>query len=357
MKSRLTLDLHAARIMIVDDHQANVTLLEKMLRSRGYTAVEGYTDPHAAVARYPDWRPDLVLLDLNMPGMDGFAVMKALAEFEPDGYPPVLVVTAQAEVSIRLQALQAGARDFLNKPFDIDEALARVTNLLEVRLLHSTVLRQNEVLEAKVRERTRELNESRLEVIRRLGRAAEYRDNETGLHILRMSHYSAALASALGMSAMDIEMILNASPMHDIGKIGIPDRILLKPGKLDADEWRIMQTHSAIGYEILSGHDSDLMQLAAQIAITHHEKWDGSGYPNGLAGNEIPLPGRIVAICDVFDALTTVRPYKTAWSIERTLDFMRAERETHFDPELVDHFFDLLPEILTIRERYAEPAV
>lgn len=355
MSTRIALDLHAARVMVVDDHQANVTLLEKMLRSRGYTAVEGYTDPGAAVARYSEWRPDLVLLDLNMPGMDGFAVMKALAELEPDSYPPVLVVTAQDEGSIRLRALQAGARDFLNKPFDIDEALARVTNLLEVRLLHNTVLRQNEALEAKVRERTRELNESRLEVIRRLGRAAEYRDNETGFHILRMSHYAAALATAIGMSAHEVEMLLNASPMHDIGKIGIPDRILLKPGKLDRDEWQIMQTHSAIGYEILSGHDSDLMQLAAQIAITHHEKWDGSGYPNSLSGNEIPLPGRIVAICDVFDALTTARPYKLAWSIERTLEFMKEQRESHFDPELIDHFFGLLPEVLAIRERYAEP--
>ncbi len=350
-----SIDTRSARIMIVDDQPANVLLLEKTLRSRGYQTLEGFTDPRQAVARYAEARPDLLLLDLNMPHLDGFAVMEKLHELPVDLHPPVLVITAQHDLDSRLRALQAGARDFLTKPFDVLEALARISNLIEVHLLQKAMRDQNALLETKVLERTRELNETRLEVVRRLGRAAEYRDNETGFHIIRMSQFSARLAAAAGWNPAQVEKMLHASPMHDIGKIGIPDRILLKPGKLEGEEWETMMTHTTIGAEILSGHDSELMRLAAEIALSHHEKWDGSGYPRGLAGTDIPEAGRIVALCDVFDALTSERPYKKAWSIEDTVAHLRAQSGLHFDPAMVELFMDLLPEILTIRARHAEP--
>ena len=206
-----------------------------------------------------------------------------------------------------------------------------------------------------VQERTKELHDTRLQVVRRLGRAAEYRDNETGLHIIRMSKVSMLLGKAAGMNEYDCDLLLNAAPMHDIGKIGIADHVLLKPGKFEPAEWKIMQTHSQIGADILSGDDSDLMKMAHQIALTHHEKWNGKGYPNGLAGEDIPLVGRLCALADVFDALTSVRPYKKAWSVEDSVDLIKQERGEHFDPQLVDYFIKLLPEIVTIKEKYAEP--
>ena len=230
-----------------------------------------------------------------------------------------------------------------------------IRNMLEVRMLNQAIKRQNQILEEKVYERTRELDETRLEIIRRLGRAAEYRDNETGLHIIRMSQYSQILGLADGMTESEADMLLNASPMHDIGKIGIPDSILLKPGKLTPDEWKIMKTHSTIGAEILSGHQSELMMEARQIALMHHEKWDGSGYPKGRSGDEIPLVGRIVAIADVFDALTTVRPYKKAWNVEDAVDYIAQNSASHFDPRLVELFLKILPEVLIIRAKYPEP--
>jgi putative two-component system response regulator len=213
---------------------------------------------------------------------------------------------------------------------------------------------QNHELERKVQERTADLNESRLQVIRRLGRAAEYKDNETGMHVMRMSHYSRAIAVALGRPAAECENLLHAAPMHDIGKIGTPDQILLKPGKLDAAEWEVMQQHPQIGAGIIGRHASPLLEMARVVALTHHEKWDGSGYPRGLRGEQIPLVGRIVAVADVFDALTTKRPYKEAWPVEKALELVRSERERHFDPAVADAFFGVLPEILGVREKYAE---
>ena len=344
-----------AKILIVDDQTPNVTLLEKMLRAEGYGNVHGLTDPRQVYDLYERERFDLVLLDLNMPYLTGFEVMQQLRELEPDSYAPILVLTAQPDMKTRLRALESGARDFLAKPFDRLEVLTRIRNMLEVRLMHNQIRDQNKVLEEKVRERTQQLSDTRLEVIRRLGRAAEYRDNETGLHIIRMSKYSWLLGRAAGMSEEACEMLLNASPMHDIGKIGIPDRILLKPGKLDAEEWEIMKTHSAIGAEILSGHRSELMEMAREIALAHHEKWDGSGYPRGLAGEEIPLVGRIVALCDVFDALTTARPYKHAWPVEEAIAYIHDNSGKHFDPALTRLCPEIMPDILEIRERHAEP--
>jgi putative two-component system response regulator len=235
------------------------------------------------------------------------------------------------------------------------EVLNRIRNMLEVRLLHNRIREQNEVLEQRVRERTAELNETRLEIIRRLGLAAEYRDNETGLHIIRMSLYSKQLALQSGLSATHAELILNASPMHDIGKLGIPDRVLLKPGRLDDEEWTVMKRHAQIGADILAGHHSELLQMAAEIALCHHEKWDGSGYPRQLQGTQIPLEARIVAVADVFDALTSNRPYKRAWTVDDALAEMQNVAGSHFDPRLVDNFLAILPQITNIMNRYAEP--
>jgi putative two-component system response regulator len=254
-----------------------------------------------------------------------------------------------------LRALDQGARDYLTKPFDRSELLARVRNLIEAHRLHKLVRDENALLEARVHERTRELRNTRLQIVQRLGRAAEYRDNETGYHILRMSHTSALLARSLGWDPGRCELLLHASPMHDIGKIGIPDHILLKPGKLSPEEWEIMKTHTTIGAHILEGDDSDVLTLAREIALTHHEKWDGTGYPQGLAADDIPVAGRIVAIADVFDALTSERPYKTAWGVDQAVDFLKHNSGAHFDPALIEVFIGRLPEVLAIRTRYAEP--
>jgi len=351
-----------SRILIIDDKQANVDLLEEMLTSEGYTNVVGITDSRDALDLYHGFEPDLILLDLNMPFKDGFEVMAELRAVATAGYLPILVLTALQDEETRLRALDAGASDFLSKPFNRAEVLLRIRNLLQVRLLQNQVKLQNEQLEKHnlvlmetVRERTQELRETRLEVINRLGRAAEYRDNETGLHIIRMSRMSRALALGVGLPDQEAEAILNASPMHDIGKIGIPDRILLKPGKLNLDEWTVMKTHAEIGARILEGHSSDLLKTAATIAITHHEKWDGSGYPRGLKGEEIPLCGRICALADVFDALTSERPYKKAWPIEAALAEIKRGRAAHFDPQLVDLALQHIETFLEIKETYREP--
>lgn len=349
------LDLLNAKILIVDDEPANLLLLEKMLRGQGYAAVTATTDPRKGLEIYQEQPQDLLLLDLRMPRMDGFQFMEVLKLTESDNCPPILVLTAQADMPTRLRALESGARDFLTKPIERMEVLSRIRNLLEVRLMHKYLRTQNALLESKVRERTQELTDSRLEVVRRLGRAAEYRDNETGLHIIRMSKISAALARQAGLTEVTCDLILNASPMHDIGKIGIPDSILLKPGKLDAEEWVIMRSHTTIGAEILSGHDSDLMNMAQEIAIGHHEKWDGTGYPNGLAGENIPHAARITAVADVFDALTSERPYKKAWPVHEALREIDRLAGVHLDPELIYLFHDILPEVTQIREQYAEP--
>ena len=348
--------LLSAHILVVDDQPANVLLLERILAAEGYRNVESLSDSRAVAGAYAARRHDLVLLDLNMPYVDGFEVMAQLKQLVPEDYVPILVLTAQSDRQTRLKALESGARDFLTKPFDRLEVVNRIRNLLEVRLLHNQVQNQNRVLEERVRERTRELFDTRLEIIRRLGRAAEYRDNETGLHIIRMSQISQYIGRASGMGEADADMLLNASPMHDIGKIGIPDRILLKPGKFDPDEWEIMKTHTTIGAEMLAGHGSELMQMASDIAYTHHEKWDGSGYPRNLRGEEIPLAGRIVAISDVFDALTSERPYKKAWPVEQAIAYIRDNAGKHFDPALVKCFDEVLPEIIQVSDRYAEPA-
>jgi len=348
--------LRRSRILVVDDQEANVLLLEKLLVAEGYTNVLVTTDPRAAEDLWRGFCPDLLLLDLHMPGLDGFELMARLQQQEGAGYLPILVLTADNTRPTRLKALAAGARDFLTKPFDQVEVLTRIRNMLEVRLLYLDLQAQNAVLEETVRERTRELRETRLEVIYRLGRAAEFRDEGTGLHLMRMSRFSRALAQAAGLDRAEADLVFIASPMHDIGKIGIPDRILLKPGRLDEMEWAVMRTHAPIGAELLSGHDSPLMKTAAAIALTHHERWDGKGYPRGLSGEEIPLEGRIVAICDVFDALLSQRPYKPPWPLERAVAEVEACTGTAFDPALVDRFRTALPELTEIHRESGEAA-
>lgn len=344
-----------ARILIVDDEPVNLKLLDKMLSAQGYCNLLLVQDSRQVLDVYRQQRPDLILLDINMPHLDGFGVLEQLKALKDPLFPPVVILTAQHSQDFLLRALNAGARDFIPKPFDRNELLARVRNMLDAHLAHRLVFEQKDVLDEIVQTRTNELRRTRLQVVQRLGRAAEYRDNETGNHILRMSHISALLAKSIGWNEADCELMLHASPMHDIGKMGIPDHILLKPGKLEPEEWEIMKSHATIGANILEGDDSDLMRCAGEIALTHHEKWDGSGYPYGLSGEAIPLTGRIAALADVFDALTSERPYKKAWPVESAVDLIKENRGTHFDPDLVTVFLEQLPEILNIRDQFSEP--
>lgn len=349
-----SVDIFAGKLLIVDDEPVNVKLLERTLAKAGYANIRSTQDPRTVCDLFETYDFDLILLDLNMPHMDGFAVLNALkTRF---GFaPPVLVLTAQSAQEFRTQALEMGAQDYVTKPFERNELLHRVSNLLGSKLYRQGLERLNESLEEKVAERTKQLNETRLQVVRRLGRAAEYRDNETGLHIVRMSKISRLLGEAMGMDDYQCDLLLNASPMHDIGKIGIPDQILLKPGKFEPEEWEIMKQHSQMGADILEGEESDLLTMARDIALTHHEKWDGTGYPNGLKGEDIPLVGRICAIADVFDALTSERPYKKAWSVEDALKLLTENKGSHFDPAVVDAFMANLDAILEIRDNYQEP--
>lgn len=347
-------DVKEARILIVDDEPANLKLLSMILRMEGFGRVETVANAHEVLGRYRSDRPDLVLLDLNMPGLDGFAVMAQIKALGEHLVPPILVLTAQSGEDILLQAFQAGAADFLGKPFNRRELLARVHNMLMSYWATRLLWGQNASLRQMVGEHTRELRRSRLEVVQRLARAAELRDNETGKHILRMSHASALLARSLGWPSERCELLLSASPLHDLGKIGIPDGILLKPGSLTADERVIMQTHTEIGADLLQGSGTDLLEMARDIALHHHEKWDGTGYPHGLAGSAIPESARIVAITDVFDALTSARPYKKPWEVPDALRWMADQSGRHFDPKIFPHFVGLIPEVLDISARFAD---
>ncbi len=334
----------ASRVLIVDDQEPNVVLLEDVLNAAGYSNILTVTDPRLVLDLVKGFQPDIVLLDLHMPYLDGFKILELMRDEVRDDYIPVIVLTADITHPTRIRALGLGAKDFLTKPFDQLEVLTRIRNMLEVRLQWGDLRHQNVILEEKVRERTRELRETRLEIIHRLGRAAEYRDQGTGMHLLRISHFSHCLARAAGLPNELCELILSASPMHDIGKIGIPDRILFKPGRLDPEEWTIMKTHPKIGADLLSGHDSAIMRTAARIALTHHERWDGSGYPNGLKGENIPIEGRVVALVDVFDALISKRPYKEQWPIEEAVRAIAEGSGTEFDPALVATFHKAMPD-------------
>ncbi len=340
-------------ILIVDDNIKNLQVLGTLLMEENYeVSIAG--NGKEAILEVMNNPPDLILMDVTMPVMNGFEAVKRLKENTATMDIPVLFITAMNEEADEEKGFLLGAEDYITKPVRAPIVKARVK-------LHLALNNQKRLLEQQVNKRTeelyklnRELEDTRLEIIRRLGRASEYRDNETGNHIIRMSKVSRIIAVGSGLSDGECDLILNASPMHDIGKIGIPDNILLKPGKLNPEEWEIMKTHVTQGAEILQGHNSRLLKTAVEIALTHHEKWDGSGYPNGLKGGNIPLSGRISAVADVFDALTSVRPYKKAWSVEKAVELLKNERGRHFQPGLVDIFLSALPSILEISSQYLD---
>jgi putative two-component system response regulator len=328
-----------ARILIVDDEDANVLLLERHLGRAGYPNCKSTTDPRQVVDLYQAFHPDLILLDLMMPHLDGYAVMEQLRpHIAQCRYLPILVLTADMSTPARDKSLSMGAKDFLLKPFDITELLLRIHNLLETRFLYQEQQNQNEILEQRVQERTGELRQAQVEILERLARAAEYRDDDTGQHTQRVAQLAALIAQEFGLAPEHVELICKAAPLHDVGKIGISDLILLKPARLTPEEFDTIKTHPAIGAALLTGGASELIQLAENIAYSHHERWDGTGYPRGLRGEEIPLEGRILAIADVFDALTNERPYKKAWSPEQAREEIVRNAGTQFDPALVAAF-------------------
>ncbi len=326
-----------ARVLVIDDHQANIEALKRIMRSAGFVSVNSTTDPVAGVVLVQTWNPDVVLLDLHMPGLDGFGVLDAIRpQLVDGGYLPVLMLTADSSDETKRRALAGGVKDFLTKPFDANEVVLRVENLLETRSLYTTVRRQNELLEQRVAERTRELEEAQVEILQRLAAAAEFRDDDTGEHTQRVGHLSALLAIEIGLSAAQTELIRRAATLHDVGKIGIPDSILLKPGRLTNRERTVMRKHALIGAAMLAGGRSELVQTAERIARSHHERWDGKGYPDKNSGECIPIAARIVAVADFFDALSHRRPYRPAWSVDRTVAKIVKERGYHFDPKVVD---------------------
>jgi putative two-component system response regulator len=349
-------DILNAHILIVEDDKVSRELLTRILSSTGFKNIHTAPNANHLNKLYDQVDPDLLILDLNLPGINGFQALQRLREEHPDAFLPVLVISSDDEEHVHLRALASGAKDFLGKPYNRPKVLVRCRNLIETRLLYKELRGKNQELEDKVRERTRELRESRLDVIRRLGYAAECRDSDTGDHIIRMSQYCACLARAMGMSDEECDLLLATTPLHDVGKIAIPDRILLKPGPLTPEEWDIMKTHATIGGEILSGGESSFLKMAEEIARTHHERWDGKGYPAGKKGAEIPLVGRICAVCDVFDALTSDRPYKKAWTVDHAVKEIRKMSGSHFDPDVVDAFIAILPEIRSIKKDVGELA-
>jgi len=336
-------------ILVVDDTPANIDVLENVLGT-DYRVKAALNGEKALELANVHPQPDMILLDIMMPGMDGYDVISRLQSNPATGHIPVIFVTAKAEVADEEKGLSLGAIDYITKPISPPIVRARVKT-------HLALYNQNRELERKVKQRTQQLEESKLEILRCLARAAEFKDNETGMHVIRMSHYSRIIAESLNLRDDWVDMLFKAAPMHDIGKIGIPDHILLKPGRFEGGEWEIMKQHVTYGVAILGGHESDLLKMAKEIAECHHERYDGTGYPKGLVGEDIPLTGRIVAIADVFDAVTSERPYKKAWSIEKTLTLFENESGKHFDPDIVKILMKCLPEILEAKERYAETQV
>ncbi|RYF46810.1 MAG: response regulator [Cytophagaceae bacterium] len=331
-----------AKFLLVDDEIANIRLLAKMLNQWQATEIISTTHPEQTFALFTEFQPDIILLDLMMPETDGFQVMEQLRPLiHQNDYLPILVLTADATHQTKHRALASGATDFLAKPFDALELSLRIQNLLRTRFLHQRLHHHNQVLDLEVRERTIELAQSEIETIECLAQAAEFRDDDTGQHTRRVGHTAALLAQKLGLEAKDANLIRRAAPLHDVGKIGIPDSILLKPGKLTAQEFDTMKTHTTIGYRILARHHTKMLQLAASIALTHHERWDGTGYPQSLSAENIAIEGRLVAVADVFDALTHARPYKEAWSLEQAVTEIRHQSGLQFDPRIVEAFLTL----------------
>ena len=334
--------LTTARILIVDDQPSNVLLLEGILDEEDYTDYRSLTDSRQTQGVFLEYEPDLILLDLQMPYLDGFEVMKQLRTCIRAGdFLPILVLTADITSEAKRRALSEGAMDFLTKPFDAMEVILRIRNLLQTRVLHLQLQNQNQILDQKVRERTSELEETQIEILERLALAAEYRDDATGEHTKRVGQTSGQLAHALGLPTSEVELIRRAAPLHDVGKIAIPDSILLKPGKLTPEEFKQMKTHTTLGAKMLSGGRFPLLQMAEEIALTHHERWDGTGYMM-LQSEAIPIAGRIVAVADVFDALTHERPYKHAWPQQEAIEEIKRQSGQHFDPQVAKAFLKLI---------------
>jgi putative two-component system response regulator len=332
------------RILIVDDERTNVLVLEGLLAHAGYGEQRSTTVASEAPQIFRDFRPDLVLLDLHMPELDGLELLRQLTSLVPtDTYLPFIVLTADNTPEAKHRALSSGAHDFITKPFDHVEVLLRIGTHLEARSLHLQLASHAELLERRVRQRTKDLDEARLETLECLARVAEMRDDETGRHTIRVGEMSAILAEAVGLDVDECELIRRAAPLHDTGKIGIPDAVLLKPGKLTDDEFEVVKSHATLGVKILEGTRSPVLHLAREIALTHHERWDGSGYPAGLSGEQIPLSGRIVALADVFDALTHERPYKRAWPVEAAVTEIQDQSGRQFDPAVVEAMLQTLP--------------
>lgn len=330
--------VHAdAEILIVDDEPSVVRFLSRALQSAGYKPPQTFTDPLQASAYLDSNDPDLITLDMCMPGLDGYGLLEALAKKRsPDTFLPVLAISALDDFPAREKAIRAGAKDFLVKPVALNEFLLHVYSLLDTRFLERRLKESRHVLEGLVRDRSSELGQAHLEIIERLGRVAELRDDATGKHTYRVARLSALLAQELHLPPEEVELIMRAAPLHDVGKVAIEDEVLLKKGGFTVNEREIMREHALLGAELLSGGRSDLMKMAEQIAAFHHERWDGQGYPQGLKGEEIPLCARVVAVADAFDALTHTRPYKEAWSVADALVEIEQESGWQFDPQVVD---------------------
>jgi putative two-component system response regulator len=335
------------RILAADDDATALSILRRILSRAGFQDVHTTVDGDRVPDLFAEHAPDLVVLDLHMGRVEATDVIARLRPLIPrDSYLPILVVSGDLTEHARLGALAAGAVDFVNKPYTPAEVLLRVRNHLHTRSLHLSLAGQNQELERKVRERTRELEEAAWEVLERLARAAELRDDDTGVHTRRVGELSARIAAAMGLEAAEVEMIRRTAPLHDLGKVGIPDGVLLKPGRLSDGERELMQRHTDIGAEILAAGRSRIVRMAEEIARAHHERWDGTGYPRGTAGEAIPLTARIVALADFYDALSSDRPYRPAWPRVRIVDEIAAGRGTHFDPRVVDVFvLDVLPRL------------
>ena len=334
-----------ARVLVVDDDKPLVEFLENLLHASGLELTTT-CDPREAVACYEALQPDLLILDLHMPHMDGFQVMQQLHSRIPETqYVPILVITADDKPETKLRALLAGARDFVNKPFDTFELVLRIRNLLEARLLHTRIHTKNQLLQARVRDRAHQLAEAQGDAIERVAEVVEFHDDASGEHTRRVGEIAARIAEAMDLSYEEVDLIRRTAPLHDVGKIGIPDLILLRPERLRPEEFELVKMHTEIGARILSGGRTEFMNMAEQIAYAHHERWDGSGYPRGLEGEQAPLSARIVAVADFYDSMTHSRPYRDAWSEEQALEQIDDGAGGQFDPRVAGAFLRIQTQI------------
>ena len=347
-------DIRNAKILIVDDNPLDISQLKLILENERYGNIFSTTNPLQVVPLFKKNQFDLILLSIQMPKISGIKILEQLSSIAKDNFLPVIVLCEEEDRLVLQQALAAGAKDYIPKPYDSWEVLMRIQNTLQTGQYYTRQVLRADLMENEIFKRTKEIRENQFEIVQCLGVAGELRDNETGAHVQRMSHVCALLAEKRGLGGRYAELLLNASVMHDIGKIGIPDSILLKAGKLTDTEWLVMQQHPKIGAQILGKHQTNLLVLARETALYHHEKWDGSGYPHGISGSNIPVAARIAAISDVFDALASDRPYKKAWPVEKAVNILKEESGKHFEPIMVDLFVENLSEIVAIRERFCD---